>query len=196
MNIAYYFFVYWRVNSVITIDLGTIEYYDGVAKQFVYDEGGIVRFEYSLKVIYDWESKWRKPFLKGELNDKELIDFYMTMALDPIKEKFITYDVIEELSKYISDSHTATTFSSFEEGQNGNSIASKSKVYTAEELYALMFTANVPLEFETRNLNRLLIIMRIMSSYNAPPKKMSKADIYKQNASLNAARKEAMKTKG
>lgn len=181
---------------MITIDLGLNEYYDGKDNKFVYEEGGVVRFEYSLKVIYDWESKWRKSFLKGDLTDKELIDFYMTMALDPIKEKFITTEVMETLSEYIGDSHTATTFSTTQEGQNGNTKYSVGKIYTAEELYALMFTSRIPIEFERRNLNRLLIILRIMASYNSPPKKMNKSDILKQNSQLNAARKAQMKTKG
>lgn len=182
------------MSNVITIDLGTIEYYDGNINQFVYDKGGIVRFEYSLKAIYEWENKWRKPFLKGKLTERELIDFYMTMALDPVKEEFMTNEVVDRLSNYISDSNTATVFPSNQEGQNGNKQTSK--FHTAEELYALMFMANIPIEFENRNLNRLLVILRIMNVYNAPPKKMAKSDIYRQNAQLNAARKKQLNTKG
>lgn len=181
---------------MITIDLGTIEYYDSDTNEFVYYEGGTVRFEYSLKVIYDWEGKWKKPFLKGGLTERELTDFYMTMALDPIEEKFITGEVIEILAKYIADSHTATTFSTVGDGQNGNKTSSRGKIHTAEEFYALMFSARVPIEFENRNLNRLLVILNIISSYNQPPKKMTKQDILKQNASLNAQRKAQLKTKG
>lgn len=181
---------------MITIDLGTIEYYNSETNEFLLEEGGIVRFEYSLKAIYNWEGKWRKSFLKGDMTNEELIDFYITMALDPIEEKFITDEVVSTLAKYISDSHTATTFSSFEDRQNGNKKFSKSKTYTAEELYALMFMSGIPIDFENRNLNRLLVILRIISSYNSPPKKMSKHDIYKQNAELNAQRRKQLMTKG
>lgn len=173
-----------------------MEEYDDETNEFVYEDGGIVRFEYSLKVVYEWESKWKKPFLKGGLSYEEYKDFYKRMALDPINEKFITDEVMEILAKYITDSHTATTFSSANEGQNGNNMPSKAKYHTAEELYALMFSANVPLEFENRNLSRLFIILKIMSTYNNPPQKMSKQDILKQNKSLNAQRKAQMKTKG
>lgn len=181
---------------VITIDLGTIEYYDDYSNQFVYEEGGVVRFEHTLKMIYDWEAKWLKPFLKGGLTHEELIDYYMMMALDPIDEKFLTEDVMVTLAKYIEDSHTATTFSTTPDGQNDNTVTNKAKNYTAEELYALMFTAGIPIEFENRNLNRLLTVLKIVSSYNTPPKKMSKQDIYKQNASLNEQRKAMMNSKG
>jgi hypothetical protein len=185
-----------ELDKVITIDLGSIEYYDGKTNQFIYDEGGVVRFEYSLKVIYDWEGKWRKPFLKGELTDSEMVDFYMMMALDPIKLEFITPEVMDVLNKYIADSNTATTFSSIQDDESGNNFVNRTKRYTAEELYALMFSAGVPIEFENRNLNRLFIVLRIISSYNNPPKKMSKQDILKQNAELNRQRRAKLKTKG
>ena len=162
----------------------------------MYEEGGIVRFEYSLKVLYDWEGKWKKPFLKGNLTDEEIIDFYRMMALDPIDIQFITEDVMQTLAEYVSDTHTATTFTSLPDGQNGNNSFSKSKVYTAEQLYALMFINHVPLEFESRNLNRLLTVLRVIGNYNTPPKKMTKQEIFKQNAELNRQRKEQLKTKG
>lgn len=181
---------------MITIDLGTIEYFDGSTNSFSYEKGGVVRFEYSLKALYEWEGRWRKPFLKGELTEKELVDFYMTMAMDPIEEKFLTHDVMMILADYIKDTNTATTFSSGPEGQNGNNPLSKKKLYTAEELYAMMFSAGVSIEWETRNLNRLFVVLNIIGSYNNPPKKMSKQDIMKQNASLNAQRKAKLKTKG
>lgn len=170
-----------------------MEYYDGKKNQFVYDDGGIVRFEYSLLAIYDWEGRWKKPFLKGGLSAIEMIDFYRTMALDPIDERFITEEVMETLSKYVSDSGTATTFTSIQEGQGGSL---NGKTHTAEELYALMVMAGIPIEFESRNLNRLLTIMRVIGAKNSPPKKMSAADIQRQNADLNAQRKKALQTKG
>jgi hypothetical protein len=161
----------------------------------MYDKCGIVRFEYSLKVIYDWEGKWKKPFLKGGLTEREQIDLYMTMALDPIKEEFLTGEVMNTLADYINDANTATTFSVNEDGQNGNNT-NKGKTHTAEELYALMISANVPIEFENRNLHRLLTILRIIDNYNKPPKKMNKQEIFKQNASLNAKRKAQLKSRG
>lgn len=183
---------------LITIDLGSIEYYDSEKNEFVYEDGGKVRFEYSLKMLYEWEGKWKKPFLKEsqDLTSEEALDFYMMMALDPIDEKFMTGEVMKKLSDYINDSQTATKFSSHGNSQNGNNTPSKGKVYTAEELYAMMITAQIPLEFENRNLNRLITILRVISNNNEPPKKMSKQDILRQNAQLNAERRRRMKTRG
>lgn len=71
-----------------------------------------------------------------------------------------------------------------------------SKIYTAEEIYGLMFMSQIPLEFENRNLNRLLIVLRVISDYNQPKKKMDTHDIYQQNRKLNEERKKQLGTKG
>lgn len=184
---------------MISIDLGKIEYYDDKTNQFEYEEIGVVRFEYSLKALYEWEGKWKKPFLKGELTEEETIDFFMTMALDPMEERFLTSDVAQKLSDYIADQSTATVFRTNkidDNRQNGYNNVKKAKVTTAEEVYATMFAAGVPLEFENRNLNRLMTILRVIGNNNNPPKKMSREDTLKQNAALNAQRRAKLKTKG
>lgn len=180
---------------MLTIDLGTMEFYNGETNQFVYKDFGTVRFEYSLKMVYEWEAKWKKSFLSGERTDAELIDLYMMMALDPIEEDALTEEVMEQLSAYIADPSTATRFTEVNNGQNGNKML-RNKEYTAEEIYALMIMNNVPLEFENRNLNRLMAVLRIISAYNSPPKKMTQEEIMQQNRELNRKRREEMKTKG
>lgn len=184
---------------MITIDLGVIETYNPDTFSFDTEECGIVQFEYSLIALYNWEAKWKKPFFRGGLNREELVDFYCKMALTPIKKEFMTDDVMKLLADYIADTQTATTFSSPKESsnrQNDDNPFGRGKVYTAEELYALMFIAGVSIEFENRNMNRLFTTLRIISMHNKQPEKMDKQDIYKQNAELNKARRAAMKSKG
>lgn len=181
---------------MISIDLGTIEFFDGQKEEFIYEPVGVVNFEYTLKAIYDWEAKWRKPFLKGGLNAFELLDFYILMADRPFDTRALTEEIVEQLANYLEDAQTATTFTTPEEGQNGSKGFSKAKIYTAEELYALMFMNQIPIEFENRNFNRLTTVLRVISNYNSPKKKMSKEDILKQNAELNRQRREQLKTKG
>lgn len=179
---------------MITIDLGELEYYNGDDNTFETEVGGKVSFEYSLRAVYNWEGRWKKPFLKGDVNEIEMIDFYKEMALEKIDERFITEDVMVILAQYISNPSTATTFSSNNVDGGKNTV--NGKIHTAEELYALMIMSNIPLEFETRNLNRLLTIMRIIGAKNSPPKKMNREDILKQNSQLNAERKKKFNTKG
>lgn len=181
---------------MLVLNLGTIEYFDPETQEFTYEEGGVVRFEYSLKVLYDWEGRWKKAFLDNnvKLTSEEIIDFYRRMALDPFDIRFLTKELMDSLAQYVSDSNTATRFRT-PVGTSGNSKNS-GKIYSAEEIYALMFGAGIPLEFEHRNLNRLLVILKVISLNNSPPKKMSKNDVIKQNAKLNAERKAKYNTKG
>lgn len=181
------------VVNLLSMDLGTLDYYDSENEEFVYKEIGVVNFEYSLRAVYDWEAIWKKPFLNGSHSHEELTSFYQLMADRDIEIDAITHDVSEALAKYIGDSQTATKFTEVE-GQNG--YKGRSKVTTSEEIYALMAESHIPLEFENRNLNRLLTILRVLASRNSPKKKMSRDDILRQNASLNAQRKAMYNSKG
>ena len=145
--------------------------------------------------MYDWEAKWRKPFLKGEYDMFELRDFFHMMAIDPVEIKFLTSGVMEKLSDYIGSTQTATTFSRPSNNQNGNNF-NIGKIYTAEEIYGLMFMNQIPIEFEHRNLNRLLVVLKVISNYNKPKEKMSRDDILAQNRRLNEERKRKYGTKG
>lgn len=178
---------------MLTIDLGTLEYFDEDKREFIYETGGIVRFEYSLKAVYEWEGKWKKPFLKGELTYTEMIDLYKFMALDEFDIKFINDEVAKIISEYILSTNTATKFSDI---ASTNTVNTNKKIHTSEEIYAMMFSAGIPLEFENRNLNRLLTILRVVSIQNNPPKKMSKEEVLKQNANLNKQRRSQMNTTG
>lgn len=180
---------------MIEIDLGTLEYYDEVENVFHYEEGGVVQFEYSLKAMYDWEAKWKKPFLVGDYTTEELRDFLLKMALAKVDKRFLTRDVMGELTDYIGTTQTATKFSEAPSSQNGNK-SNIGKIYTAEEIYGLMFMNQIPIEFENRNLNRLLVILRVINNYNQPKKKMSTTDVYEQNRRLNEERKQKYGTKG
>ena len=122
-----------------------------------------------------------------------MIDFFKFMALDEFDDRFITKDISLIISEYIQNTNTATKFS---EIANNGSVTTDSKTRTSEEIYALMFSAGVPLEFENRNLNRLLTILRVISVQSGPKKKMTKEEVLKQNAVLNKQRKAAMNTNG
>lgn len=119
----------------------------------------------------------------------------MAITDKPLDRDCMTEEVMEVLKNYLQSQPTATKFSSYGDGQN-ESKSSSGKVYTAEEFYGMMFEAGIPLEFENRNFDRLLTILRIMGSKNSTPKKMSKEEIYKQNRELNAKRRQQLKSKG
>lgn len=180
---------------MLTLTFRDLEYYDESTNTFLTLPSKTVDFEFSLRVIAKWEQKWKLPWLSSKLEpgDDGFIDFYLMMSLDPdLSPLYIDDTAIAALSSYISDKRSATIFTS----QNENNLNTRGKIYTAEEFYALMFMNGIDLEFENRNLNELLNILRIISHYNSPPKKMSKQDIFKQNRELNAKRKAEYNTKG
>lgn len=179
---------------MLTIQFNEVEYYDDETEEFRSYPQKIVSFEFSLKSIYEWEAKYEIPFLSSGLNATafEMLDFYLMMTKDKsLSIEYLTEPFAEVLWNYIQESTSATTFS-----QNGNKMKGSGKVYTSEELYALMFLNGIPIDFEDRNLNRLLIILRIISIYSSPPEKMSQQDILAQNTRLNAERKAKYNTEG
>ena len=179
---------------MLTIQFNEVEYYDDETEEFRSYPQKIVSFEFSLKSVYEWETKYKIPFLSSGLNGTafEMLDFYLMMTKDKtLSIDYLTEPFAEVLWNYTQESMSATTFS-----QNGNKMNGSGKVYTSEELYALMFLNGIPIDFEDRNLNRLLIILRIISVYSSPPEKMSQQDILAQNTRLNAERKAKYNTEG
>lgn len=176
-----------------TIQFDKIETYDDI-NGFGILEGKTANFEYSLLAVSKWEAKWGVPYLSTEFkaDDKRLLDLYKYMSDTDLDDEYFTKPVMIELSEYINSSQTATRFYS----QNGNKNQKSGKVYTAEEIYALMFMNHIPIAFENRNLNNLLIILKIISLYSEPPEKMSKHEVLRQNANLNEQRRKMYNTRG
>lgn len=178
---------------MITLDFNDIEYYDEEKSEFISFPPKLVNFEYTLFAVAKWEERWRKPFLTSELrsDDPMLIDFFICMGDDPTLSPVYFYDpsVGMILNNYIKDPMSATRF--LKEPASG-----RGKDYTAEEIYALMFMNGIPIEFENRNLNKLLTILRVISAYNSPPKKKTQREILAENVALNEQRKKKYNTKG
>ena len=179
---------------MITINFESSEQFDEEKNEFSYLPELTASFEYSLKAIYEWEAEWKTPFISTNIDnyDLKIISFCEYMIIgDKIPREYFNRLKVKELQDYISSNQTATTFNNQDRTTEG-----RGKVYTAEEIYALMFMNGIPLEFENRNLNRLLIMLKIISTYTNPPKKMSRTEVLSQNARLNAERKKQYQTRG
>ena len=179
---------------MLWIDVPDIEIYDELKNEFSTIKGRKLQLEHSLISISKWEQKWEKPFLTDAPRSMAEIRDYIrcmtiTQNVDEDLYSYLPVSTIEEIFAYINRKMTAATF---KDDHRGRSRA----VITAEDIYYLMFSNNIPLECQTWHLNRLLALIRTFSVKNEPPKKMSKKAILAQNRELNAARRKALGTRG
>lgn len=179
---------------MLQIKIQGTEYWDEKKEMFVEGSKDIVlQLEHSLVSISKWESKWRKPFLyQDNKTTEEVIDYIKCMTITQnVKDEVygrLTTNNINEINDYIKSPMTATTFS--------DSRGTSREIITSELIYYWMISNNIPMECQKWHINRLLTLIRVCNVKNAPSKKMSKREIASRYASLNAARRQKLNTKG
>lgn len=180
---------------MLQITVPGVELYDEKNEEFVYLKEQTLQLEHSLVSLSKWEAKWHKPFIsKTDKTDEEVRDYVKCMTItqnvDPSVYARLTKRNYDEIETYINAPMTATTF---REGRLGKKSGG---VVTNEIIYYWMGSLGIWKECEKWHLNRLLTLIRVFNEKNAPQKKMSKSDIMKQNAALNAARRQKLNSKG
>lgn len=171
----------------ITVQISP-DYWDEKNEVFVDAKTTKLQLEHSLVSISKWEQKWHKPFLsKKEKTYDEIIDYIKDMTLTqnvkPEVYNCLSTENIKEIDEYINDPMTATTFSNAKQ-QKGNR-----ETVTSELIYYWMIQLNIPFECRKWHLNTLLTLIEVCNVKNSPPKKMSKKDLYRHHAAVNAARR-------
>lgn len=171
------------------------EMWDEVNEVFIPPKTVTLQLEHSLVSLSKWESKWCKPFLSNKgLTDEESLDYIKCMVIsknvNPEVFDHFTKENVKAVIDYINAPMTATTFS-----KESNSKTNK-EVVTSELIYYWMIAYNIPSEYQKWHLNRLLTLIRVCGIKNAPPKKMGKGEIMRNNAALNAARRASLHSKG
>jgi len=172
------------------------EYYDEAKNEFVTINEQTLKLEHSLISISKWESKYCKPFLSKEPKTVEETLYYIecmntNSRSDPNIYLCINNDMMDEINKYIEAPMTATTVNYPGRGRG------KQEQLTSELIYYYMIEAGVPIELEKWHLNRLLILLQVIGiKRDTHSKKMPKGQVMRNNASLNAARRRAMHSKG
>ena len=180
---------------MLKITIPAREMFDEVKQEFINTKEQTLELEHSLVSLSKWESKWHKPFIDNRnLSTGENIDYIRCMTLtqnvDPEVYQYLSKENIKQINEYISDPMTATTFS------NERSKGSGKEVLTSEILYYDMIALGIPFECQKWHLNRLITLIKVCSIKQNPPQKMSKGDIMRRNAELNAARRKQFNTKG
>lgn len=178
------------------------EFWDDEKQEFIYADSQpakreqTLQLEHSLISLSLWESKWKKPFFsRKEKTEEETIDYIRCMTLtpniDPEVYERIDRETMIQISEYIEDPMTATTF--FSDGQRGGN---NGETTTSELIYYWMLSLQIPFECEKWHLNRLLTLIKICNIKNQSPKKRSKRETASRFAALNAARRKQLNTKG
>ena len=180
---------------MLQITIPAIELWDERTERFTSRPEQTLQLEHSLVSISKWESKWHKPFLgHGEKTSEETIDYIRCMTItqnvDPDIYNYLTRSNYDEIESYIGDPMTATTF------PDDKTAKTSRKIVTAEVIYAWMIALQIPVKFEKWHLNRLLTQIRACSAMSQSPKKMSKQEVARQQAALNAARRKRLNSMG
>ena len=180
---------------MLKITIPAREMFDEIKQEFINTKEQTLQLEHSLVSLSKWESKWHKPFIDNRnLSTEETIDYIRCMTLtqnvDPEVYQYLSKENIKQINEYISDPMTATTFS------NERSKGSGKEVLTSEILYYDMIALGIPFECQKWHLNRLITLIKVCNIKQNPPQKMSKGDIMRRNAELNAARRKQFNTKG
>lgn len=181
---------------MLEIHIDGKEFWNQEKEEFVNTKGITLRLEHSLISISKWEAKYKRPFLSdGPKTLQETYDYIAFMSLDRnvsmTELEGITEEDYKKILDYIHDPMTATKIT-----QNAKNKPKSNHVLTSEEIYYDMTALNIPFECEKWHLNRLITLIKIASIKNEPPKKMSKSEIYRQNAELNKARRAQHHSKG
>lgn len=177
------------------------EYWDEKNQEFVDIPGAkeqTLQLEHSLISLSKWESKWNKAFLsKGDKTREETIDYIkcMTLTQNVPSDVYdhLGDDNIRKINEYISAPMTATYINEVKTPGGGGG---RGETVTSELIYYWMIALNIPFECQKWHLNRLITLIKVCSLKNSPPKKMSKRDLASRNASLNAARRKQLNTRG
>lgn len=180
---------------MLRITVPAQELFDDETQTFLESESLVIELEHSLVSLSKWESFFEKPFLSDKQKTvEETLKYVEFMILGDDLEagvvQRLSNENLKEINDYISSKMTATWFKELP-GRGGSQ-----EVITAEIIYYWMISLNVPIEYETRHLNQLITLIKVLNEKNQPAKKMSKQEALAKQRSLNKARQAQYGTRG
>lgn len=171
------------------------ELYDESAEEFIKTKPCQLQLCHSLVSISKWESYWNKPFLSKEPKSTEETMHYIecmtiTQNIPYIFYSYLTEYNMKQINEYVESPMTATIINETKK-KNGSR-----EIITSEIIYYWMISLSIPLECQKWHLNRLLTLINVCNIKNQPPEKMGRKELNNRNRDLNAARRNALNTKG
>lgn len=164
------------------------ELFDPKTGTFFYTKPVTLTLEHSLLSLSKWESDWEKPFIGREHTITEFNDYIRCMTLtknvDPSVYDRLTDANRKEVQAYIDRKMSAAVI------HDDGTARRSTKFLTADLIYYYMVEAGIPFQpCEKWHLNRLLMLIRIISVERRSDNKMSKADSARRHAATNATRR-------
>lgn len=166
---------------MLKITLGPYEAYDNVNNEFVtYPEKEYV-FNFNLVALDKWESKHRKRLLDNEdITQKEYLDFFACMCeSEDLNVNLLTSSEYDAIRRYMDDAPTATVIPN-----KKKKAGDRKTIFTSEIIYGYMSILNIPYEWETKNLNKLIVLINTISSLQSPPEKMTREESMEEHRRL------------
>ena len=175
------------------------EFWDPINEEFVSTDACKLVLRHSLCAVVKWECKTKRSFFKkDQLTDEDMRLYIKCMTtngdFDWLIYQAISAEQLLDISKYIDDPMTASTYTDFSKGSGRGNV--HGKIITAETFYSSMIALGIPFECENWHLNRLVALIRFCEVQNNPGKKMSQGDLLRTYADINRRNKAYFKTKG
>ena len=177
---------------MLKIQTNEQELWDDVEQRFIVIPSSVYTLEHSLQSISKWEQEFKIPFLTSdEKTPEQLLRYFELMDLTEELDKMeLDNELVEQITTYMADEATATTFNSPVGSSNTHSVV------TSEVIYAQMAMAQIPFTADTWNINRLTTLLRVYNNFNSTKRKKSKSEILAENRRLNDERRRQFNSKG
>lgn len=158
-------------------------------------------FEHSLVSLSDWEAEFEKPFYPHKDDEhktnEELLRYFEFMYIGPREHRSLVSQMNDEqqmaVVQYIMQSRTATTIREVQQSRN-----SRENV-TSELIYYWLVALQIPFKpTDEWHLNRLMMLVKVVSAKQAPPKKdrRSRAERAQSMRDINEQRRRQLGTRG
>lgn len=177
---------------MLELNIHKTEMFDEKTDTFFTIPSQKIQLEHSLISVSKWESKWHVPFLNITKTMEQSLDYIACMTINKTDGNFVralSKEDIDKVYAYMENPMSATKVNNYKKQRP------KNEIITSEVLYADMIELGIPDSFEKWHLNRLLMLINVLAARQNPGK-MSKSEILKQNAALNAARKSKLHSRG